>query len=157
MSFFGDGILARLPADCGLRQNGNAMGKLIDNGVGGWLDAFDEQDFFNEAFLTDASEGYLDLWGGQYGVRRRTGESDDDYRQRIILESLGHLTVNYLLEVYDLELYTYVPSFSVEDNTLTSDNPYINSNGFMTVASDEIKAVLEKKFVIGGELEWLTL
>ncbi len=157
MSRFGEEIINRLHIDCSLHNPSNPARKVIDNTIGEWLTNFDDFDLFSQVFVNDATGKYLDLIGRDYNIKRRLDESDDDYRQRIILESLGHLTVNYLLEVYNLELYTYVPSFSVEDNTLTSDNPYINSNGFMTVASDEIKAVLEKKFVIGEGLHWLTL
>ena len=98
-------------------------------------------------FLEYAVGGYLDCHGRDYGVYRQNGETDDQYRERIVQEKLDHLTPEYLLELYGLNLYVYVNDFDVSDNTLTSDNPYINNYGYMSVASDEIKSILNNKFI----------
>ena len=70
-------------------------------------------------------------------------------------EVLGVLSVAYLLNVYNLTLYSKVDDFTVDGLTLTSDNPYIRDTGFMSTASDEIQSILESKFVIGGGIEWI--
>ena len=42
------------------------------------------------------------------------------------------------------------------DNTLVSDNPYFNGNGFFGVAPDEVtKNILNKKFVLRNGVTWL--
>lgn len=131
------------------------MGRLIDYTIGEWLTREDDKEFLEQFFLQEATCKYLDLHGRDYGVLRRVDESDEDYRQRIVYESLGHLTVEYLRKVYDLELYVNIDDFNPSENTLTSDNPYYNKCGFMASADATIKNILEKKFVIGSGITWL--
>ena len=154
MTLYGEEIIDRLHEKSVLRDTSNPMAKIIDYGIGSLLGDCDSDSFFDQFFLDSASGGYLDLWGKSFGVPRKLGEADDGYRQRIILESLGHLTVPYLREVYGLTLYCYVSGFDASDNDLTSDNPYACSN-HMTVASEEIQAILTKKFVIGTGLTFI--
>lgn len=154
MSDYGEEIIDRLGENCGLRKPGNPIRDLINDGVGEWYDRFVAENDFDNYFLDTATGGYLDLWGKDYGVPRKLDESDDDYRQRIILEALGHLTVPYLQEVYGLTLYCYVADFDPPDNMLTSDNPYACSN-HMTIASVDVQNILNRKFVIGQELAFI--
>ena len=156
MSSYGVEIIDRLGAGSGLRDSANPLNHLIDDGVGGWFDWFVESSDFDNFFLDSATGGLLDCWGRDYSVPRKVDEGDDDYRKRLYYEVLGYLTVSYLLNVYELPLYVYVASFDAEDNDLTSDNPYI-PGAKMSIASDDVQSVLDKKFVIGGELTWLTL
>ena len=156
MSVFGTEIIDRLHENSALRDKANPMRKIIDYGIGEWFDRYEEEFDFDNFFLDTASGGFLDLWGKCFNVPRRLEESDDDYRQRIILESLGHLTVPYLREVYGLVLYCYVADFDPTENMLTSDNPFACSS-HMTVASDDIQAILERKFVIGTGLTFITV
>lgn len=151
MSVFGEEIIDRLHENSSLRSIGNPMRKIIDDGVGEWFDRFVEEHDFDDFFLDSATGGYLDAWGREFNVPRRLDESDDDYRHRIVLESLGHLTVPYLQEVYGLVLYCYVTGFDIKDNMLTSDNPFLSTR-YMTVASPGIQEILFKKFVINNEL-----
>ena len=154
---YGEGIIERLHEKCSLRNTDNPMRKVFVNTIGSLLDKFDIYGSMEAPFLQNAEGVYLDLQGNDMNVKRRLDESDEDYRKRIVYEVLGVLTVAYLLEVYDLVLYAFVEDFSLNGLTLTSDNPYLNEgNGFMTVASDEIQALLESKFVLGEGLEWLT-
>ena len=90
MSVFGEEIIDRLHENCSLRNINNPVRKIIDNGVGEWFDNYDDQDFFNMFFLTDAVGAYLDEWGKIYGVKRKQDELDDDYRNRIIYDVLGY-------------------------------------------------------------------
>ena len=156
MSVFGEGLIERLHTNSALRDNDNDMRRVLDYGVGEWLDKFDDEYLGEEVFLESASKEWLDLHGKGFGVPRKPGESDDDYRERIVYESLGHLTVNYLLNVYNLVLYCYVADFDVADNTLTSDNPYA-CNRYMCEASSDIQSILGKRFVIGSGLNYITL
>ena len=122
MSENGEEIINRLPATSGLHNNPDAR-KVIENTIGAWFDYLEEQDWFNQFFLDSATGKYLDLHGQTFDIPRKIDETDEDYRNRIIYEGLGHLTVKFLLDVYGVELYSYVSNFSIND-TLISDNPY---------------------------------
>lgn len=155
MSDFGEEILYNLGVNSSLNKPDNAMGRLIDNTIGEWLTRKYEEPFFEQFFLQEATGKYLDLHGKDYDVKRRLDESDEDYRKRIIYTVLGQLTVNYLIEVYNVNLYVNVPDFDVTENTLTSDNPYMGGDGFMGIADETTKAILNKKFIMGTKFRWL--
>ena len=157
MSFYGVEILKRINQKSELANPNNPAYKIIDNGLGEWLDNLDVKGLFDGLFLQDAENEYLALQGNQYNVLRKPDESDEDYRKRIIYETLGRLTVDYLLDVYDFEVYVYIEDYNPTSNQLTSDNPYLSKFGFMVVADEETRKILEKKFVIGRELHWLIL
>ena len=163
MSDFGENLFDLMPMHSNLRKKDNQLHKVIDNSVGEWVDRHDVQDFYDNLFLNTATRGYLDRFGADYGVTRQLGESDDDYRKRIILEKFDKLTPEYLKTLYGVELYTLVDGFNPRDNTLVSDNPYYNKNLFMGVANDNVKPILEKKFILnkailfyeGGKLDYI--
>lgn len=156
MSGYGEGILERINFNSGLADPSNPAYKIIDNTIGEWLDNFDLQGLLEGVFIQSAKGGYLNLFGHDYNILRKKDESDEDYRERIIYETLGRLTIDYLLDVYDLPLFVHVDDYDPTENMLTSDNPYISEYGFMAIADDDVQNVLDKKFVIGGELTWLT-
>lgn len=157
MSENGERILDMIPETSQLSRPDNPMHKIIDNGVGTWLDNFEDKDLDSQFFLNTATGKYLDLHGQDYGIRRKLDETDEDYRQRIIYESMGHLTVNFLLNVYNVELYSFVQDFTVEDNDLTSDNPYISNEGYLGVCNQTTRDILDKKFILGNDITWLIL
>lgn len=154
MSDYGEEIINRTGND-NLIDKTNPMNIILNNSVGEWLQQKDNENFFEQFFLQDADGAYLDLHGNDFGVKRKLNESDEDYRQRIIYESLSNLTVNFLLDVYNVELYTFVDDFDVDDNYLTSDNPYFKENGVMASADTITKNILNKRFVIGAGITWL--
>ena len=155
MSDFGEEIINRLPAHSSLHKPDNPMRRIIDDGVGEWLDKYEEEDFFNQFFLESATNGYLDVFGRMYGVKRKVDESDDDYRLRIILTGEGHLTIDYLVNLYDISVYSFVDDFSVEDNVLISDNYYNASYGFFINCDESTRKILEKKFILDAVMGWL--
>lgn len=155
MSDYGEEIINRLSENSALRNSDNPMRKIIVDGIGEWFQQQDDTDFLEQFFLQEATGKYLDLHGKTYNVLRKLGESDEEYRQRIIYIVLGKLTVDYLRDVYDVKLYSHKDSFSILNNDLCSDNPYYSKNGFMGIADDIVKDILNKKFVIGSELTWL--
>ena len=155
MSDFGEALFDLLPLHSTLHDTNNPGRKVIDNTVGEWFDHHSILDFYNNLFIDSATGGYLDLFGRDYGVPRKLDESDESYRQRIIQEKMDHLTPYYLETIYGLTLYVYVSSFDASDNDLTSDNVYINEVGYMAEASDEIKGILNKKFILDGGITWL--
>ena len=154
MSLYGEEIIDRLSAGTGLRDADNPMRKLIDDGVGGWLDRFDDDGLAENVFLESAAGKWLDVHGRQFNVVRKPGELDDDYRSRIVYESLGHLTVPYLKDVYGVELYTG-ETFDVSRNVLVSDNAFVDGNYLMGLASEEVQMVLNRKFLLDNIVFWV--
>lgn len=153
LSLFGEEIINRLDNHY-LKDENNPMNRILNYTVGDWLENEFNDDFFEQFFLNEATGEYLDLHGLDFGVKRRIDESDIDYRKRIIYESLGHLTFNYFHEVHNVDLYSFVDDFNVTENTLVSDNPYYNLNGFLGFADEETKQNLNKRFIIEG-ITWL--
>lgn len=153
MSDYGEEIIERLNANSPLHDLNNPMRKIILNTIGEFLDRYENEEFFEQIFIATAKEDYLDLHGVLYDVYRKPEESDDDFRQRIIYEMLGHLTINYLLDIYDVKLYNYARAFDIENNTLTSDNYYI-TNEFMSPNTD-MKGILMNKFILGEKFVWI--
>ena len=155
MSDFGDAIISRLPKHSVLHNTNHPMNRIIHNTVGEWLQNFYDADWFSQFFLNTATGKWLDLHGKQYNIIRRIDENDDSFRKRIVYEVLGILTLQYLTEVYGVELYTNVEEFDPADNTLVSDNPYLNTNGFMVITDDATKEVLKSKFVLDTKIRFL--
>lgn len=153
MSVFGEELVERLPLSSSLHDKGNPMRKILVDGVGEWLDRFDSDYLGEEVFLDSATGRFLDLWGRDYNVPRKPNESDDIYRERIVYETVGHLTTNYLSDVYGVELYSKVNGFDVSENFLVSDNVYA-SDKLMGVASSDAVNSLNKKFVLRGIIRW---
>lgn len=151
---YGEEIIARLPSHSSLHREDNPGRQVLLNTIGAWLDRFEEREWFEQFFLQDATGKYLDLHGRDFGLPRKIDESDDDYRNRIIYETLGHLTTYFLKSVYNVELYVKVNDFD-GDTMLTSDNEYISTNGFMGVVDESTQNILDKKFVLGSGVTWL--
>lgn len=150
----GEAIISRLPPTTNLHKTDNPVRKIIINSVGQWLDEYDVQNWLNQFFLNEASGKYLDLHGKEYNVLRRINESDEDYRKRIVYETLGQLTIDYLKTVFNAEIYTYTTGYD-ETDTLLSDNEYINGKGFFIKVDEDIQRVLDRKIVLGSEITWL--
>lgn len=158
MSEYGKSIVEKLHKNSVLRDPNHPMRKIIDYTVGAWLDEYSVTDLFENMFLESATGKWLDLHGKQYGVTRQLDESDEDYRKRITYESLNRLTLDYLVNMFDVEVYTAQADLTdLEKNILVSDNPYISDNGFMCVASSEVKEAVNRKFVLDEEITWVTL
>ena len=158
MSDVGEAIINRMPLQSPIRNPNNPMNKVIQNTVGAYMDTYNVIEWCSQHFITDATGKYLDVQGKDYGVKRKTDESDEDYRKRIIYEMLGHLTVDYIKDVYGVDLYVQPSSEFDEESTLTSDNEHlidVEHNGFFGVTDSTTKAILNKKFVLGDSITWL--
>ena len=153
MSVSMDMIVELLPLSSKLQREDNPLRIVLDRTVGEWLDNFEQP--FEQLFLTSATGGWLDAWGKDYGVPRRIDESDDDYRQRIVYEKLDHLTPSLLSDVYNVKLFTYRENFDVTDNTLVSDNPYIDNGGYLGLADQDTMDILDKKFILDSGVTWI--
>jgi hypothetical protein len=152
MSDFMTALVDLLPEHSKLKDTRNPLRKVLDLTVGEWFDNHDVQDFYEQLFLQSATGEWLNLHGRDYGVVRQLGESDEDYRIRIVQEKLEYLTPEYLDSVFDLVLYSYVEGFDASENTLTSDNPYIDSYGYMTEMNDTVFDILNRKFVLDSSV-----
>ena len=59
--------------------------------------------------------------------------------------------------MYNVELYSYVPDFNLNNNTLVSDNPYLSREGYLAIVDEGTKEILDKKFILDTDIEWLVL
>jgi len=154
MSEYGEEILERLSENSSLKSANNPARKVIMNTLGEWLDNYDDN--FENLFLNESVGEYIDCHGREYGVYRKLNESDEDYKKRIIYQILGHLTADYLINIYNVNLYVDIPNYNPNNNELTSDNHYISDeNGFMALADEVTRSILNKKFVLGSGIRWL--
>lgn len=144
MSFYGTGIIERLPVNSQLQNPNNQMHIIIQNTIGELLDNFEID--YDQFFLQDATGKYLDLHGKQYGIGRKNNESDEEYRNRIILCAYEYATVKVLTEIYGVEFYANVDNFENNTNLLCSDNPYLTSE-LMGFISEEVYNILDEKFI----------
>ena len=144
MSFYGTGIIERLPVNSQLQNPDNPMHNIIQNTIGELLDNFEID--YDQFFLQDATGKYLDLHGKQYGIGRKNNESDEEYRNRIILGAYEYATVKVLTEIYGVEFYANVDNFENNTNLLCSDNPYLTDE-LMGFVSEEVYNILDEKFI----------
>lgn len=156
MSEYGEEILDRLPENSSLKSPNNPGRKVFMNTIGEWLDNFSDNDNFENIFLNEAKGSYIDVHGREYGVYRKLDESDEDYKRRVIYQIMGHLTADYLINIYKLKLYVAIPDYTPNNNQLTSDNHYLKGEyGFMADTDETTKSILNKKFVLGSGIRWL--
>lgn len=144
MSFYGTGIIERLPVNSQLQNPNNQMHIIIQNTIGELLDNFEID--YDQFFLQGATGKYLELHGKQYGIGRKNNESDEEYRNRIILGAYEYATVKVLTEIYGVEFYANVDNFENNTNLLCSDNPYVTDE-LMGFISEEVYNILDEKFI----------
>ena len=155
MSDFFDNLVDLLPEHSALKKPDNQLRRVLDYTVGEWFDnRMDVNDFKGNLFLQTATGKWLDLFGLDYGIPRMEDESDEDYRQRIIYEKLDNLTADTLINEYGLKLYCFVSGFNANENSLTSNNPYL-SNRYMSVADKSLQDILNNKFIMDTSLLFL--
>lgn len=152
MSDFINMLCNMLPINSNIQKRDNQLRKVLDNTLGEYMD--NQSDIFSELFLTDATGGWLDAFGKDYGVSRKIDESDEDYRKRILMEKLEYLTPEYLKTIFDIDLYAYINQFDASENCLTSDNVYLASR-FMSIVSFDIQNAVNKKFILDNSILWV--
>ena len=154
MSDFVDALVDLLPEHNSLKSKRNPLRQVLDKSIGEWFDNHSVQTFYDNLFLQSATGGWLDLHGRDYGVYRRIGESDEDYRRRIVFEKWDYLTTELLLTVYGVGLFSYREDFDVGANTLVSDNVYL-SDKFIGVSDNDTISILDKKYVLDTGVTWV--
>ena len=157
MSLFGSAILERLRVDSPASDPDNPFYRVFDGSVGEWLDNFDVDRFHESLFVQEATGDWLDLHGEHYGVKRRVDETDADYFERIVKHTKGELTPQLLSADFGLLVFVDVAGFSVDGLTLTSDNRFINSDGWVVVCDDETRRLVEAGFVLNEAVRWFVV
>lgn len=113
-------VLSRLNNPALLDEN-NPARKVLDGTLGEFLEHFDNH--LLDMFLTRADGSYLDAHGKDFGIYRRENESDDNYRNRILLErSMLDTTSDF--NKLDVSLWVYFDDVMAK-NQLTSRNEYL--------------------------------
>lgn len=150
MSEYGEEILDeyRLNPNSNLSNPESDGYKLIDNTIGWYMDNSNEN-LFLQTFIGTATGAYLDLLGRIKGIYRNSGESDDDYRERIInLDNLKFSKAD--LESIGCEIFCYVKEI---DKQITSSNPLL-SRKYLIYADSTAKEWVDK-FINNRSFEYL--
>ena len=122
LSIYTKGIVERLNHEA-LQDPNNDFVKVLDGTVGEYLENRDNH--FMDSFLVTASGDYLDLHAKLFGLFRREGETDDELRQRVLLdENIVQSTSDFLK--LDVALWVYRDGV-LDKNTLTTRNPYLKN------------------------------
>jgi len=123
--------------------------KLIKNTIGWFLDEKNDAELINQIFISTATGEYLDLIGNTYGVTRKTDETDEDYRNRILLIVNFVFSPNYLHKL-GVEIFCYVEEI---ENQITSSNPLLSHQYLLYADNDTQKTV--ERFINTNTYEWL--
>lgn len=146
------GITERINNDA-LQDENNPFVQILDGTVGEYLENRDNH--FLDMFIVTASGNYLDLHAKMFGLFRRDGESDDDLRQRILLEeSIVQSTSDFLK--LDIALWVYKDDVD-KKNVLTSRNPYLKSEhdtDYVFIATGTDSEYIQSKFLL-EDILWL--
>lgn len=135
-----------------LQDEDNPFHELINNTIGYFFDLInnDTDETNNGMFLQESTGKYLDLWGKDYHYGRNNDETDENYRNRIILDSLDRFTFTWAYTLYDLQFLTYNSEYDT-DTMLLSDNHYL-SNKYYVPCSWALFNNISKKFRVNGVL-----
>lgn len=152
LSNYTKGIVERINNEA-LHDENNDFVRVLDGTVGEYLENRDNS--FLDIFLATAEGDYLDIHGDLFDLKRRDGESDDDFRNRILLdESLIQSTSDFL----KLDVGLWIFKDGVTDKyTLTSRNPYLKNyhdEDYVFICSGTDSDYLHMKFLL-GDILWV--
>ena len=148
MTSINDIILSLIPSTSNYK--GSDLEEVLEASFNSFLEEFQENsilDAYNSFFERLAEAEALDRLGELYGIKRHYGESDEDYRRKIIfhadkmisegdLEELGCTVVEYE-EDYDTE------------NMLLADNIIESSRLLIICPTQEIYDLVSRNIFIG--------
>ena len=142
MSKHGKGIINRLHPLSNLRNEKNDGHVVIDNTIGEYLDRFEKRDIGKQLFLLHATGKYLDLHGLEKGIARKTGESDEVYRNRIIIERGMHNSISDF-KVRGVDFWCYVSGLGAGSTeffiqTCDEDGMYVRNADVTLTVEDSI-------------------
>ena len=146
-----EAIIERL-GNPNLQKSDNQGRIILDGTLGEFLENYDNH--LLDMFLTRADGSYLDAHGKDFGIFRRENESDESYRNRILLErSMLDTTSDF--SKLDVELWVYFDDV-MDKNQLTSRNEYLKDNhdsDYVFIASGSDREYLENKFIL-SDIKW---
>jgi hypothetical protein len=136
-----------LSSNSKLQDDDNPFKELINNTIGYFFELIDNDtdEMNNSVFIQEATGKYLDLHGKDLDYLRRNDESDEEYRNRIILDSLDRFTFPWVYALYDLQFLTHNSEYD-KDTMLLSDNHYLNKKYFVVCTQDTFSSI-RKKFI----------
>ncbi len=150
LTIYAKGIIERINNEA-LHDENNDFVRVLDGTVGEYLE--NRQNHFLDVFLTTAQGDYLDIHGKIFGIFRKKDESDEEYRNRIILnKSILQRTTDF--SKLDIGLWIYKDGVTDKD-TLTSRNPYLkeeHDEDYIFIVSGNDIQYLEKKFLLNDIL-----
>ena len=119
---------------------------FLNNTIGYFLEKLEDEieEINNGLFVESANGRYLDLHGKDFGLPRYEGETDEDYRARLLVEPLDKFNLRTLYEVYNIQLLTY--NEDKTDLMLLSDNHLLNNEYFID-CTDELWSIIDSKFI----------
>ena len=138
-----------LPVNSNIR--GTPFEELLNNTIGYFLELLENEiEEINDGLFIESANGkYLDLHGKDLGLPRQDGESDEDYRNRLLIEPLDKFNLQTLYRVYNIQLLSY--NEDKTDLTLLSDN-HLLSNKYYIDCSDELWNIILNKFITSNIL-----
>ena len=142
-------IRKRLHEETGLRDPLNEFAKILDGTLGKGLDKFESSvdEIVIQAFLLTATGEYLDMHGKDRNIIRIEGETDDEYRRRILNSLNLELTVPYCLSQ---GMYVWAAE-SLDSNirtSLSSNNTYNSKFYFIVPKSEEATNFARKQMIL---------
>lgn len=147
-----EAILERL-GNSNLQKSDNPGRIILDGTLGEYLEHYDNR--VMDIFLTRAEGSYLDAHGKDFGIFRRENESDESYRNRILLErSMLDSTVDF--SKLDVDLFVYFDDV-LNKKQLTSRNEYLkreHDSDYVFIASGSDREYLENKFLLNN-IRWV--
>ena len=118
----------RLHEESMLHYPENKLKEILNSFLNGVLNEFydDSFDLMKQSFLVTMSGKYLDIKAEEYGLKRDTGESDDELRQRIFNATSTYLSVNFI-KLQKTLIYTKKNLNDSIREKMSSNNPYLNN------------------------------
>ena len=121
-------IEERLHEESLLHYPDNKLRLILKSFLNGILNDFydDSFDLMKQSFLVTMSGKYLDIKAEEYGLKRKTDESDDELRQRIFNATSTYLSVNFI-KLQKTLIYTKKDLNDSIREKMSSNNPYLNN------------------------------
>lgn len=113
--------------------------KLFDLTLGYGVDKINDKDLMSQLFIVTATGDYLDLQGNMRNVYRFEGESDDDYRKRILASINFYLTIDSIKKLNG-KIVCYVEDLNTQ---VTTSNDLL-SNEYIIEADDNCKKYIDR-------------
>lgn len=131
---------------------GSALEEVVANSICRELDDMDENritELYESFFERTATGQDLDRLGSTYGIERE-GESDEEYRKRIIFHADKMISLQDLIDV-GCSVYEYTPEFNL-NNTLLSNNITEINHIIIVCPNQRIYDLVNRNLFINAEV-----